>query len=696
MADALSVLQTIGGMVGDAALAGPEGLAQNLVAKSLGVVESLTKKIIPTFEANMGDFSIFGSIKYWDDIIGKIKESNQSLGIAGELGMNLQSSFRNAYPLVVNMGIKAEEMAKSVQSFFDKTGRAQLLSANEMAELAKMAKVFGDESIEIASAYKTLGMGVQQTTGRMRNLIKESDKFGVLPTKAAGILKQNIDAVNKYSFKNGVKALEQMSIYAARTNTDMQESLRFADKILEGGIEGAMELSTELQLLGGSFGNMGDFSELIYLARNEPEKFQEMFSKAAADMAQFNKETGEVEYSAYAMDVFRKVASATGKSVDNLVKGGKSIKKELFFKDELDASLRGLKNYDELVSKVAGAAFKNEAGDWVVKMKRDGKEIEQAVSSLTEDQIKQISFTDATTGPEAAFEKIATSNETLNETMQRLIESIKVEALSTAAYERFNVVARTAADNIKEMAAPLITQFQELNKAAMDRLFSVLDPLSNGDVSGAMNAVKDNLVDAGNKVLEVGGGVLGDIGQILLNVFSNGAKFLAAGIEWGMRSAMVAFQNGLIGVYNSTFGRMSMFGGEADYIKAEDRMKFSDILKTYNLSDVLEGTYSQQLMKEIFPSSEAKATPSVSETKKETPEMIEKNLTKNEKVVSKVEVSFTNPMELNVDGKNLEVSGKFKDELIEKAVDTQVKILNNESGGTTSKPYEIQMLGSGK
>ena len=45
--DALSVLQAIAGGVGVAAVTGPEGLAQELIGKSLGVVESLTKKIIP-------------------------------------------------------------------------------------------------------------------------------------------------------------------------------------------------------------------------------------------------------------------------------------------------------------------------------------------------------------------------------------------------------------------------------------------------------------------------------------------------------------------------------------------------------------------------------------------------------------------------------------------------------------------------
>ena len=138
----------------DTAIKGWEGKLQDVIANyGLGTIEKITQKILPEFKMGIDDFTVFGSIKYWDEILGKMKDANQRLGIAGNLGVNLQSSFREAYPMVVNMGITAEEMAKSVESFYEKTARARILSSNQMAEMSKMVKVLGEDSMEIVTTY---------------------------------------------------------------------------------------------------------------------------------------------------------------------------------------------------------------------------------------------------------------------------------------------------------------------------------------------------------------------------------------------------------------------------------------------------------------------------------------------------------------------------------------------------------------
>jgi len=587
----------------DLAIKGWEGKLQDIVANyGLGNIEKIMQKVATDFKLGADDFTVFGSIKYWDGILGKIKDANQKLGIAGNLGTNLQGSFREAYPLVVDMGIKAEDMAKSIQSYFTDTGRAQILSSNEMAEISKMAAVFGDESLAIVTTYGKMGLGIEASTKRMRNLIVESNKFGVLPTKVSGLLKANIDAVNKYHFKNGVQALEKMAIYAAKTNTDMSAAFTMADKILEGGIEGTMEMSTDLQLLGGSFGNLGNISELIYLARNDVGKFNEILHGAAADMVDFNETTGEFDYGSEGMHRLRQVAKSTNVDLSKLVEGGKALKKSMLIGDELDSSLKGLDNYDAIITKVSGAAFMNKSGDWVVKMKKDGKEIEQAVSALTDDQIKEISFTDETKGPEAAFENIAKSNERLVETMNRLVETLKTSALSAAPYEQFSQVIRTAADNIKESAAPLIKSFSELNEKAFKNVMNVIKPLSEGNVKGALEGAGDNLADAGNMVM----GGMKDVGQILYNVFANAAKFLAAGLEWGFKRGVVHFQNGFIAAYNAT--GLSDYFGKGKTIEPDKEDSFLKILEGNNLKGVLSGTEFEKWWTDVSKSNPASNT----------------------------------------------------------------------------------------
>lgn len=679
-----STLGILGEITAISAFTGADGLKMEAIAKGLGVVEGVINKITDKVKINAEDFTLLGSVKYWDGILGKMKDANQALGIAGNLGMNLQGSFRGAYASVVEMGITDEKLAKSVQSYFEKTGRAQILSSNQMAELAKMTHILGEESMDIVTTYGRIGISIEGSTKRMRNLIKESDKFGVLPTKVSGILKTNIESINKYSFKNGVKALEQMAIYAAKTNTDLKSAFGVADKILEGGIEGTMEMSSELQLLGGSFGNMSNMSEMIYLARNEPEKFAEMFNKAAADMAEFNEETGEIKYSAYSMDIFRKVAKATGYELDDLTKGGQSLKKSMMIGDELDSSLKGLKNYDALLTKVSGAAFKNDSGDWVVKMKKDGKEIEQAVSALTEDQIKQISFTDETKGPEAAFENIAKSNERLEETLNRLIETLKVEALSTAGYEEFNRIARTAADNIKETAKPFIDIVQNFNKGALENALKVLEPAAEGNFSGAAKAAGENLADAGGMLW----GVTKDVGKMLYNVFANAAKFLAAGLEWGFKRGVIILQNGFIAAYNAT--PLVRAFGEAKYIEPPKEASFSEILSTYDLKGVTSGTEFEKWWTDFSKNNPAPNTTTQSNTTtnapvenkpvpevKKEPEAIEKKLTSNPTQTVNGVIEHSGKISVDVQGQTQNITVGVVNTLINDASNVTNKEVSN-------------------
>ena len=68
-----------GGLI--AAATGPEGVLQEGIATALGGIDSMLQKVAPKFVMNANDFTVFGSIKYWDEILGKVKEANQKLGI---------------------------------------------------------------------------------------------------------------------------------------------------------------------------------------------------------------------------------------------------------------------------------------------------------------------------------------------------------------------------------------------------------------------------------------------------------------------------------------------------------------------------------------------------------------------------------------------------------------------------------------
>jgi hypothetical protein len=278
------------------AIGGKQGAAMQGVSDVMGKIESAMKSIIPAFDIDAEDFSLLGAIGYWDKVYSKIGDINKDLGISGNLGASMKKEFKDAYVNLSDMGIESEEISKNLKKFLEDSGRAMIVSSQELVEMSQMAKVFGDDSIDILSAYRGLGISIQTTTSRMKQLTIESNKYGVLPSKAVKQIKDNLSAVDKYYFKGGTKAFEQMAMKAASLNSDMKGAFSIMDKILDGGVESAVEMSQQLQIMGGPFARLGNTFDLIQKAESgDLLGLTEDFAKAAAEMATIS-ETGEISF----------------------------------------------------------------------------------------------------------------------------------------------------------------------------------------------------------------------------------------------------------------------------------------------------------------------------------------------------------------------------------------------------------------
>ena len=63
---------------------------------------------------------------------------------------------------------------------------------------------------------------------------------------------RNLDKVNQYGFKNGIEGLAEMSRISKIFRMDMESTFTVASKVMDP--EGAVEMSSRLQALGGAFG----------------------------------------------------------------------------------------------------------------------------------------------------------------------------------------------------------------------------------------------------------------------------------------------------------------------------------------------------------------------------------------------------------------------------------------------------------
>jgi hypothetical protein len=571
-------------------VANTEGVIMETVTKSLGVIESSIKTYIPDFKLGAEDFGLFGAMNYWDKVYSKIGDINKDLGISGNLGASMKKEFKDAYVNLSDMGIESEEISKNLKKFLEDSGRAMIVSSQELVEMSQMVKVFGDDSIDILSTYRGLGLSIQTTTSRMKQLTIESNKYGVLPSKAVKQIKDNLSAVDKYYFKGGTKAFEQMALKAASLNNDMKGAFTMIDKILDGGIEGAVEMAQEMQLMGGPIAQMGDVFGLIQKALSgDVEAFTTDIAKAAAQMASINAE-GEIMFDPASMMQFRQLASKVGVDIGEITKLGRTMAKEMDVSKQLDLSLRAVPaEFEAMSRKVAGAVKGKDAfGNWVVTI--DG--IEKKVQDLTKADIEtKLSMTTEGVSPEDTFKEIVKSNMSLAEVMNTFVQELKKSALAGAGdrYNEFLNLNKDMAKNAAETFKPYIDEYSNVTKKAYDNLFNVMKPLSEGDFGTAMGQVGKNLTEAGTDLFNAGSQALYEVSKVVGNVLWNAGKLIITSITYGFDYGIHRMKMMLYDVWNRTAGSLYA-GSKVDIPEEEKNMKsFSQYLKDAEFSNIFEG-----------------------------------------------------------------------------------------------------------
>ena len=132
-------------------------------------------------------------------------------------------------------------------------------------------------------------------------------------------MQTSIEKLNSYGFKNGIDGLATMVRKSQEFRTSIEESFKIADKVLNP--EGALELTSNLQVLGGAIGDFNDPLKLMYMATNNVEGLQDALIGAAQSLATYNTEQGRFEITGVNLRRAKEMATQLGISYDELAKG---------------------------------------------------------------------------------------------------------------------------------------------------------------------------------------------------------------------------------------------------------------------------------------------------------------------------------------------------------------------------------------
>lgn len=291
---------------------------------------------------------VYGKIKGLGlfEIDKSMKQSALSMGVLSKQSAGFRSNIKLASWETNKIGIGIEAVSKLQADYSEELGRSVQLNKDS---LIAMSQVGAATSLGIEGAAKMTaeldrqGVSAMATRDFVQQTLNDSHAMGVNASKVMKNASNNIKMLNRYNFRDGIKGLGKMAQTVTKLGVGMEFAASFADKLWD--VEGAVDLSAKLQVMGGEFAKMADPFHLMYMARNDIAGLTEELGRAASASAKFNK-NGEIEMGAKEMHRLKIIAEQTGVAYDDLITAGKtSFKLKEFGKDVFSGASKEEKEF---------------------------------------------------------------------------------------------------------------------------------------------------------------------------------------------------------------------------------------------------------------------------------------------------------------------------------------------------------------
>lgn len=293
-----------------------------------------------------------------------IKTSALQMGILSNQSKSFSQGIQAAALDTVQYGEGIQEIAKIQSTYSDELGRTVELGKEGAKALAAMAVStgLGEEGAgKLAADFDMVGLSAKRTADYIEQTMNDSHELGLNSSKVIKTISSNVKLLNKYNFKDGIKGLAKMAESVTKMGVSMDLVAGMSDKIFD--IEGAVEMSAQLQVLGGEWSKLADPFKLMYLARNDMEGLTNSIINATKASATFNKRTHEFDISALEMQRLRKVAEATGLNFEELAQSAKNAAKFAAIKKQISYT------FDEKTTKfIESTAMLDEKGQAQIKV----------------------------------------------------------------------------------------------------------------------------------------------------------------------------------------------------------------------------------------------------------------------------------------------------------------------------------------
>lgn len=265
-----------------------------------------------------------------------MKMSAISMGLLNKQTTGFRNTLRTSSYETQQMGVSLEDLAAMQADYSAALGRAVILGKEGDKALSAMAKgtILGAEgAAQMAGELDKFGYSAEKTRDFIEDATTNASKLGLNAGKVIKNIQNNIKLLNRYNFKDGVKGLEKMSNTAEKLGVQMDFAAGLSDKLFN--IEGAVDLSAQLQVLGGKWAQLADPFKLMYMAINDVDGLTKALGDAAESAYHFDKATGDFKSSSLEIRRLKQIADQTGVSFDELSNAGRNAAKFTKIKSQI-------------------------------------------------------------------------------------------------------------------------------------------------------------------------------------------------------------------------------------------------------------------------------------------------------------------------------------------------------------------------
>lgn len=457
-----------------------------------------------------------------------IKSSALSLGLSRNLSDQFRHNLIESSKFAARLGMSVGQMTRAQEAFTAETGQSLLLSNESLKSITLIAKgtnLGAEGAGKLVGQFRLLGLNAKNTEKFVSKTLKETGKLGLNLNSVLNNISSNFKIIQSFNFSNGINGVQKMAMYADMYKINMQNAFTSIDKART--LEGAVEMSAKLMVMGGEFAKQNMF-ELGFLARNKPAEFTKKLNEMTKGTFFFNKELGEFQSSAFDLDRLRAVAEATGVPFQDLTEQARRLAQINLAKSQLI----GFSSEDQ--DFLANMAEMTNKGKFQIDLRGDLIDLNNITTkqlnllkAQSDDSLKQRAL-DAMT-----FDKEFTA--TIEEFKTFLLPALKSFNDALRWFQEISSGFRLA---LIGGGVALVTGIVKLTGSALSAVFNSFLIKLQGVLT--KSSIGGDVTTTGGGNVGKGGGALGKLGGAAGGALAVGGAFLAA--SYGIKMIAESFK----------------------------------------------------------------------------------------------------------------------------------------------------------